>query len=80
MKACALAVLVKHPVVETPIVMPVENEIGVGHAKEAVVVPDGNAKHLVGVTAPSPGADVALYTITHQAAPESVESALTWKL
>jgi hypothetical protein len=34
MKAWVEAVLVKHPVVETPITMPVEKEIGVGKLAE----------------------------------------------
>ena len=43
MKAWADAVFVKHPVVDAPIVIPVENAIGVGKAAANVVEPAGTA-------------------------------------
>lgn len=43
MKACVEAVLVKQPVVDTPIVIPVESAIGTGNAAEYETAPEGNA-------------------------------------
>jgi hypothetical protein len=61
--AVALAVLVKQPVVEKTIVMPVLKYSG-GLLVIPIVELAATATHLTGVTAPSAGADVALNNIT----------------
>lgn len=67
----ALAVLVKHPVVLNTIVMPVENNAGIGVLAIFHVLFADNTLQYAGVTVPSAGALVALNIITYPAlAPE----------